>query len=46
MLLTSLEVLIMAIKTNADVALKYSKGMRSIDTEKFKAIASASKLYP
>ncbi len=32
----------MAIKTNADVALKYSEGMRDTDAEKFKAIASAS----
>jgi two-component system, OmpR family, manganese sensing sensor histidine kinase len=33
---------LMAIKINADVALKYSAGMRSIDAEKFKAIASAA----
>ncbi len=33
---------LMAIKTNADVALKYSEGMRSNDAEKFTAIASAS----
>ena len=33
---------LMAIKTNADVALKYPEGMRSLDAEKFTAIASAS----
>ena len=33
---------LMAIKTNADVALKYPEGMRDIDGEKFMAIASAS----
>jgi two-component system, OmpR family, manganese sensing sensor histidine kinase len=33
---------VMAIKTNADVALKYSEGMRDTDTEKFTAIASAA----
>ncbi|MGL5938926.1 MAG: sensor histidine kinase [Waterburya sp.] len=33
---------LMAIKTNADVALKYPEGMRSTDAEKFTAIASAS----
>ncbi len=33
---------LMAIKTNADVALKYPRGMRSTDAEKFTAIASAS----
>ncbi len=33
---------LMAIKTNADVALKYSRGMRSTDAEKFEAIASAT----
>ena len=33
---------LMAIKTNADVALKYPEGMRETDTEKFQAIASAS----
>ncbi|MGK7929510.1 MAG: sensor histidine kinase [Spirulina sp.] len=34
---------LMAIKTNAAVALKYSQGMREGDFEKFSAIASASK---
>ena len=33
---------LMAIKTNADVALKYHEGMRDLDSEKFRAIASAS----
>ncbi len=33
---------LMAIKTNADVALKYPEGMRSLDAEKFTAISSAS----
>ena len=33
---------LMAIKTNADVALKYPEGMRDIDAEKFGAISSAS----
>ena len=33
---------LMAIKTNADVALKYSQRMRSTDAEKFKAISSAT----
>lgn len=33
---------LMAIKSNAAVALKYSQGMRSTDAEKFKAIASAT----
>jgi OmpR-family two-component system manganese-sensing sensor histidine kinase len=33
---------LMAIKTNAAVALKYSQGMREGDLEKFSAIASAS----
>jgi signal transduction histidine kinase len=33
---------LMAIKTNATVALKYSAGMRESDLEKFSAIASAS----
>lgn len=33
---------LMAIKTNADVALKYSEGMRDLDVEKFQAISSAS----
>lgn len=33
---------LMAIKSNAAVALKYSEGMRSTDAEKFKAIASAT----
>jgi len=33
---------LMVIKTNADVALKYPEGIRSKDTEKFTAIASAS----
>ncbi|MBP0016871.1 MAG: HAMP domain-containing histidine kinase [Cyanobacteria bacterium SBLK] len=33
---------LMAIKTNAAVALKYSRGMREGDFEKFSAIASAS----
>ncbi|MEL6927252.1 MAG: HAMP domain-containing sensor histidine kinase [Cyanobacteria bacterium J06600_6] len=33
---------LMAIKTNADVALKYPEGMRDLDREKFQAIASAS----
>lgn len=33
---------LMAVKTNADVALKYSEGMRDVDLEKFQAIASAS----
>jgi len=32
---------LMAIKSNAAVALKYPEGMRTIDTEKFKAITSA-----
>lgn len=31
-----------AIKTNADVALKYSEGMRDLDAKKFQAIESAS----
>ncbi len=33
---------LMAIKTNADVALKYPDGMRATDVEKFEAIASAT----
>ncbi len=33
---------LMAIKSNAAVALKYSEGMRSPDMEKFQAIASAT----
>ncbi|MDY6899190.1 MAG: ATP-binding protein [Cyanobacteriota bacterium] len=33
---------LMAIKTNADVALKYPEGMRDTDAEKFEAIASAT----
>ena len=33
---------LMAIKTNADVALKYPQGMRDLDVEKFQAISSAS----
>ena len=33
---------LMAIKTNADVALKYPEGMRELDAEKFIAIASAT----
>lgn len=33
---------LMAIKTNADVALKYPEGMRTADSEKFTAISSAS----
>ena len=33
---------LMAIKSNASVALKYSEGLRFTDTEKFKAIASAA----
>ncbi len=33
---------LMAIKTNADVALKYPEGMRATDAEKFEAIASAT----
>jgi len=33
---------LMAIKSNVSVALKYPEGMRSIDAEKFMAIASAS----
>lgn len=33
---------LMAIKTNADVALKYPEGMRDSDAEKFSAIASAT----
>ena len=33
---------LMAIKTNADVALKYPEGMRDSDEEKFTAISSAS----
>ena len=33
---------LMAIKTNADVALKYSEGIRDLDLEKFQAISSAS----
>lgn len=33
---------LMAIRTNADVALKYPEGMRNSDAEKFTAIASAS----
>jgi signal transduction histidine kinase len=33
---------LMAIKTNADVALKYPEGMRKLDAEKFTAIASAT----
>ncbi len=33
---------LMAIKTNADVALKYSEGIRKTDEEKFNAIASAT----
>jgi len=32
---------LMAIKSNAAVALKYREGMRTTDTEKFKAITSA-----
>jgi two-component system, OmpR family, manganese sensing sensor histidine kinase len=34
---------LMAIKSNAAVALKYSEGMRLTDREKFQAIASATK---
>ena len=33
---------LMAIKTNADVALKYPNGMRATDIEKFEAISSAT----
>ena len=33
---------LMAIKTNADVALKYSEGIRETDVEKFESISSAS----
>lgn len=33
---------LMAIKTNAEVALKYPEGMRTLDVEKFTAISSAS----
>ncbi|MDJ0898585.1 MAG: ATP-binding protein [Xenococcus sp. MO_188.B8] len=33
---------LMAIKTNADVALKYPEGIRKTDVEKFKSISSAS----
>ncbi len=33
---------LMAIKTNAGVALKYPEGMRKADAEKFQAIASAT----
>ncbi len=33
---------LMAIKTNAAVALKYPEGMRDLDAEKFRAIESAS----
>ena len=33
---------LMAIKTNADVALKYPDGMRATDAEKFEAISSAT----
>lgn len=33
---------LMAIKSNAAVALKYPEGMRSTDAEKFKAIANAT----
>ncbi len=33
---------LMAIKTNASVALKYPEGMRSTDAEKFEAITSAT----
>ncbi|MEH1784177.1 HAMP domain-containing histidine kinase [Nostoc sp.] len=33
---------LMAIKSNAGVALKYPEGMREIDTEKFQAISSAT----
>jgi len=33
---------LMAIKTNADVSLKYPEGMRSTDAEKFEAISSAT----
>ncbi|MEM8674131.1 MAG: HAMP domain-containing sensor histidine kinase [Cyanobacteria bacterium P01_G01_bin.67] len=33
---------LMAIKTNADVALKYPEGIRELDAEKFQAISSAS----
>ena len=33
---------LMAIRTNADVALKYPEGMRDTDAEKFTAIASAT----
>ncbi|MEM6613683.1 MAG: HAMP domain-containing sensor histidine kinase, partial [Cyanobacteria bacterium P01_C01_bin.72] len=33
---------LMAIKTNADVALKYPEGIRDLDLEKFQAISSAS----
>lgn len=33
---------LMALKTNAAVALKYPEGMRDLDAEKFQAIASAS----
>ena len=33
---------LMAIKTNADVALKYPEGIRETDVEKFESISSAS----
>jgi signal transduction histidine kinase len=33
---------LMAIKSNAAVALKYAEGMRDLDAEKFRAIASAT----
>ncbi len=33
---------LMAIKTNADVALKYPQGIRETDVEKFESISSAS----
>ena len=33
---------LMAIKTNADVALKYPEGIRATDIEKFESISSAS----
>jgi signal transduction histidine kinase len=33
---------LMAIKSNAAVALKYAEGMRELDAEKFRAIASAT----
>ena len=33
---------LMAIKSNAAVALKYPEGIRELDAEKFRAIASAT----